>query len=202
MSLETRFSPADFPSFSSAAQDRADAHSNAAGHAAGYAAGLRAAGAELAGQKAALDAEHRATIAHANARLARTLATLAVASAALDARLLPIIADAQQTIAVSAIDLAEAIIGVELSDADHAAAAAVTRALASVDPGRIHSVRLNPLDLALLDDSVRSTASITFVADATVARGDAVADLAVGYVDARISTAVERARRALLGEPS
>ena len=66
------FFPLIFPSLpSSTRQDQADADNRAAGHAAGYAAGLRAAGAELAGQKAALDAEYRAALLHDAARMDR-----------------------------------------------------------------------------------------------------------------------------------
>lgn len=200
MSLD--FLPVTFPSLSTAGRERADADSRAAGHAAGYAAGLRAAGAELAGQRAALDAEHRAAISHERARTDRAIAVLAAAAAALDGRLLPIVSDAQDAIAASALDLAEAIIGAELADDERSAKAAVARVLSAVDPATVITVRLNPLDLGVLDEAVRASAGVHFTADASVARGDALADLPVGYLDARIGTAVARARAAILGEPT
>jgi flagellar assembly protein FliH len=49
---------------------------------------------------------------------------------------------------------------------------------------------------------VRAAAGVELSPDASIARGDAVADLPVGYLDARIGTAVARARAAILGEQS
>jgi flagellar assembly protein FliH len=196
------FLPATFPSLASDAQESADADSRAAGFAAGYAAGLRSAGAELAGQKAALDAEHRAAGLHERARTDRAIAVLTAAASALDRSILPIVADAQDAIAASALDLAEAIIGADLSDGEHAAKAALARALSVVDPSTITTIRLNPLDLGVLDAAVRAAAGVELSPDASIARGDAVADLPVGYLDARIGTAVARARAAILGEQS
>ena len=197
------FFPLIFPSLpSSARQDQADADNRSAGHAAGYAAGLRAAGAELAGQKAALDAEHRAALLHDAARMDRTIAVLTAAAAALDSLLLPVVTDAQDAIAASALELAETIIGEALADGQRSAKAALTRALAAVDPATITTIRLNPLDLGVLDESVRAAAGVSFSADASIARGDAIAMLPFGYLDARIAPAVARARAAILGDTS
>jgi flagellar assembly protein FliH len=191
------FSPVSFPSLPNPVSDQADADARAAGHAAGYAAGLRAAGAELAGQKAALDAEHRAAVLHEAARMDRAIAVLGAASAALDARMVPVLTDAQDAVAASALELAEAILGSELSDGERSARSAVIRVLSAVDPATIVTVRLNPLDLGVLDPSVLSAAAVSFTPDASIARGDAVADLPVGYLDARIATAVDRVRAAI-----
>ena len=197
------FFPLIFPSLpSSANQDQADADNRAAGHAAGYAAGLRAAGAELAGQKAALDAEHRAALLHDAARMDRMIAVLTAAAAALDRLLLPVVTDAQDAIAASALDLAETIIGEALADGERSAKAALTRALAVVDPATITTIRLNPLDLGVLDETVRAAAGVSFTADASIARGDAIAVLPLGYLDARIAPALARARAAILGDVS
>jgi flagellar assembly protein FliH len=64
------------------------------------------------------------------------------------------------------------------------------------------TVRMNPLDLGVLDDAVRAASGVSFTADASIARGDAIADLPLGYLDARIATAVARARAAMLGDTS
>ena len=197
------FFPMTFPSLpATAQQEQADADSRAAGHAAGYAAGLRAAGAELAGQKAALDAEHRAALLHDAARTDRAIVVLTAAALALDSRLLPVVSDAQDAIAASALDLAETIIGAELANSERSAKAALARALAAVDPATITTIRLNPLDLSVLDENVRAASAVSFTADASLARGDAIADLPLGYLDARITTAVARARAAILGDDS
>jgi flagellar assembly protein FliH len=197
------FFPMTFPSLpATAQQEQTDADSRAAGHAAGYAAGLRAAGAELAGQKAALDAEHRAALLHDAARTDRAIVVLTAAALALDSRLLPVVSDAQDAIALSALDLAETIIGAELANSERSAKAALARALAAVDPATITTIRLNPLDLSVLDENVRAASAVSFTADASLARGDAIADLPLGYLDARITTAVARARAAILGDAS
>lgn len=197
------FFPLVFPSLpSSAKHDQADADNRAAGHAAGYASGLRTAGAELAGQRAALDAEHRAALLHDAARMDRTIAVLTAAVAALDSLLLPVVTDAQDAIAASALELAETIIGEALADGERSSKAALTRALAGVDPATITTIRLNPLDLGVLDETVRAAAGVSFTADASIARGDAIAVLPLGYLDARIATAVARARAAILGDAS
>ena len=58
--------------------------------------------------------------------------------------------------------------------------------------------RLHPADLAALGDAVAAS-SVPLVADARLARGDAEVDLPAGLVDARLVTALARARTALLG---
>ena len=47
-----------------------------------------------------------------------------------------------------------------------------------------------------------NAAEVAFVADATLARGDAEAERRIGQVDARLGTALDRARTALLGDPA
>jgi flagellar assembly protein FliH len=118
-----------------------------------------------------------------------------------------VVTDAQDAIAVSALDLAETIIGAELADGERSATAALGRALAVVDPTTITTIRLNPLDLgvldrAVLDGTVRAISGVSLTADASIARGDAIADLPLGFLDARIATAVARARAAILGDSS
>lgn len=201
MSLD--FFPLTFPALAtSPEQQRLDADSRSAGLAAGYAAGLRAAGAELAGQRAALDAEHRAALLHNAARTDRAIAVLTAAASALESRLIPVVTEAQDVIAQSALDLAETIIGAQLADGTSSAKAALGRALAVVDPTTITTVRLHPLDLAVLDDALRAASGVSFTQDASLARGDAIAELPLGYLDARIGTAVARARAAILGDDS
>jgi flagellar assembly protein FliH len=57
---------------------------------------------------------------------------------------------------------------------------------------------MHPDDLALVAD-VAAPDSVELVADPTLARGDAIAELRSGLIDARLTAAVERARAALLG---
>lgn len=88
--------------------------------------------------------------------------------------------------------------------AGRTARAAVARALAGADGSVVTTLRLHPLDLALLDESTRASSApgVVFAADPSLGRGDAEADLPAGLIDARLDTALARARQALLGAPA
>jgi flagellar assembly protein FliH len=189
----------------------------------GYAAGLararahaeqqharRLAGLELASaaREAEREAEHRAA-----------MAAFAAATAAVHRTMLPVLASAERELAQGALALAEAIVGEELGgDPEGAARIAVERVLAHPDASLALRVRVHPDDLAAFDAlTARRAASAPantdldadasgvrlpeLVADPSLARGDAVAELPDGLIDARISTAIARARRALEERP-
>lgn len=198
MSTETVFSRMAFPALRDDSRAAAEARGVAQGHAAGYAAGLRAAAAEIAERDARRDAEHVAALRAAEARTERALSALAAATRALDERALPLVSEAEESIVTLAVQLAEALVGQELSVAEAAARLAVERVLAVAGPESVRAVRLNPGDLAALDENVRRRSRVTLVADPTLASGDAVADLDDGFLDARVSTAMARVREALL----
>jgi flagellar assembly protein FliH len=200
MSADQMFSAVSFPIIRGDHDEALDVQARASGHAAGYAAGLRAASIELAERTARLEAEHDALMRHGQARLDRAIEIMATASLALARRTVPVLAEAHDLLAGSAFALAEAILGRELSNEETSAAAAVKRALASVDPALVVTVRLNPLDLAVFDDETLAATGVTFTPDPELARGDAVTELPIGYLDARITTAVARAKAAILGE--
>jgi len=198
MSPEPTFATLAFPSLRTEQQAELDLRARASGHAAGYAEGLRAANVELEQLRERLQAELDATIRHGQARLDRALEVLEAASAALAARALPVVADAQDALARNALDLAEALLGIELASGDTSARAALTRALSTADAPLVTTVRLNPTDLAVLDEATIAAAGVPLVADPALARGDAIADLPIGYLDARISAATARARTAIM----
>lgn len=206
-----------------------DARAEARGHAAGYAAGLRAAELELAARRAVLEAEHSDLLHRLQAATVSAVEALASSARALDARVAPVLDDAEEALVATAFELAEAVLGYELRasesvhDGPHGAdatargaadtvgpregrtaRAAVARSLAVTDPGDVVTVRLHPADLAQLDAATRDSvaAEVAFVADATLARGDAEAERRIGQVDARLGTALDRARTALLGDPA
>lgn len=194
------FARVAFPVLRDPATSLREDEAAARGHAAGYAAGLRAAAAETAALRASLEAEHRATLAHHAARTDRALTVLTTAAAAIDARQLALRTEAQETLLVTALSLAEAILGYEIrTNTSSTVIAALGRALTVVDPAEIVAVRLNPADLGVLPETTADDLGVTLVADAGVARGDAVADLAQGFVDAALGSALERARHELLG---
>ncbi|PYY64594.1 hypothetical protein DEJ30_06865 [Curtobacterium sp. MCPF17_003] len=186
------------------------------GHAAGYTAGLRAAQAETDALRARLETEHAARIAALQADTARRIAVLDAATNAMLSTVAPVLADAEASVASAAVDLAEAIVGnvVRASRPAHdatvadgpdgqgnreariasGAEATVRRALASVDRTVSVAVRLSPADAARV---AGLDLPVPVVADGALRDGDAVVDLPDGMLDARIATALDRARTAL-----
>lgn len=169
------------------------------GRAEGYAAGLRQAAAETAALRAELIAERDAAIAQATARSAAASAILVASAQALDARQAALRTEAQETLLVTSLQLAAAILGYEVeTNPSSTVIAALTRALSDVDPAEVVAVRLNPVDLTLLDGQADAL-GVAFVADPAIARGDARADLTAGFVDAALGSALARAEQALTG---
>ncbi|MGN8051347.1 hypothetical protein ACTJKO_16830 [Curtobacterium sp. 22159] len=183
------------------------------GHAAGYAAGLRAAQAETDALRARLQAEHEARVASLQADTARRIQVLDAATNALLSRVVPVLSDAEQSVAAAAMELAEAVVGYAIrasrqpgaatdgptetaQEARHpsGAEATVRRALASVDTTVALAVRLSVADAGRVADL---DLPVPVVADASLVDGDAVVDLPDGLLDARIATALDRARTAL-----
>jgi len=200
------FAAIAFPELGAAAVDHEAVQR---GYAAGLARGRARAERELADRRAALDraaAEHRAAAAR---RAGEALDALANAADALHARTAPVLAEAERTLAEAALALAEAVLGAELArdpggvarcmlDAvlEHAAA----RDLVTV---RMHPDAVEALTTGLLDGvpaPAQPYAGVQFVADATLAVGDAVGELSDGLLDSSVAGALARARRALLGE--
>ncbi|QYF74660.1 flagellar assembly protein FliH [Cryobacterium sp. PAMC25264] len=199
---------------------RLDEQWRARGHAAGYTEGLRAAEQAVAERIHRLEVEHAHRLRVDGERAERMLAVLHTAARALDARTVPVLRDAEDTVLAAAFDLAEAIVGHALADEAAAARSALGRAVAAAGggasasgelgssggllaaPGALgaaHTVRLHPDDLAALDPAVTAATGVAFVADAHISRGDAVSEFPDGYLDARIGTALERAKAALGG---
>jgi len=201
MSTDVVFSPVAFPSVGGPAQPADDANARARGHAAGYAAGMRMAEEELRQLAARHAEENAAQLAAADDRADQLAVLLEAAVRSVNARVAPVLDEAQRTLAGAAIELAEAVVGCELADGETSARAAVTRALQGVDPALVLTVRLHPDTLAALDD-VALVAGIAYSADPGLAPGDAITDFAEGYLDARISSALDRARSALLDGPA
>ncbi|MGY4643768.1 FliH/SctL family protein [Cellulomonas sp. URHB0016] len=184
------------------AVDRAASEAaRAEGFAAGFAAGAREA-ARVAEQHAreAL-AARLARESDAAAETTRALDVLASSAAAARSRTEPVVADLQDRLQRAALELAEALLGAELADHDRSARAALARALRHADGIEDVTVRLHPSDLAALRAGAADVPrdGVVLVADPTLVPGDAVAEHADGYLDARLTTAVARARKALGG---
>ena len=172
----------------------------AAGWAAGWAAGTRAAAEAARTQRAALEAEHLAAEAARDAQVAAALAVLRRAADAAAARVVPVLEAAGDTLDEGAVLLAQAVLGAELANDEDRARAALARALSLPHDAGLHTVRLHPSDLQVLATVAPALpAGVQLVPDPALRPGDAVSELPDGFLDARISTAVERALRALAG---
>lgn len=194
------FAPAAFPRLGGpdhrAEQERARRRGYADGHAEGYRAGAAQAEAEARAAE-----EHRtrreASRAH---ETATAVAALHAAATSLTAREQELAAVAHEQVLRHAIELAELILAAELSDHGASAAAALRRVLAVPEAAGARTVRVHPDDLRVLEHDPAATGhGFTLVADATLDRGDAVAVPEHGVIDARVSAALDRARRVLDG---
>ena len=199
MSTDLAFSELRYPTITTAGLEEETERARIRGHAAGYAAGLRAAEADSAADTARARAERAALREDAIAALTAALGALEGAARQLGARQAPVLAEADESLTAAAIELAESIIGHELQPGEASARAALDRALACVEPEAILAVRLSPVDLAVLDAHEISAPELRFVADPTLAPGDAVVEVASGRIDARIRASLDRARAELGG---
>lgn len=173
-----------------------------AGYAAGFAAGSRAAAETTQGLHEHLRVRAAAAEAARDAAHRAALAALARATEAATARVIPVLDDARDLLYSRALELARAVVGAELSDADTSATSALARAARVPHDVRVQTVRLHPSDLAALAGASGEPTGVELVADASLAPGDAVSTFEGGFFDARIETAFDRARTALLASPA
>jgi type III secretion system HrpE/YscL family protein len=115
-------------------------------------------------------------------------------------------AGAERELRALAVRIAEKILGRELALRPEAVLDVVAEALALTGDPRELIVRVSPDDLAALErgkprllERCRS-ATLSFRADETVARGGCVVETELGVVDARLSTQLEAIERALRGD--
>ncbi|MFC7861648.1 flagellar assembly protein FliH [Arthrobacter koreensis] len=199
-SQERTFSRMAYPALGGYDAERAAERGRAQGHAAGYAAGLHAAAAETARLRQELKTRLDAETAALRARADHALALLNAAEQSVAQQTVPVIAEVQDALAAAALELAEALLGRELANGETSSRAALDRALSGVDVRLVQQVRMHPEDLAVLGDDVLNQAGVVFVADSALKRGDAVTEFPDGFLDATLSTALSRARTALLGD--
>jgi flagellar assembly protein FliH len=196
MSTEA-FSPVLFPRLDGRADGAEHARARMRGYAEGHAEGYRAGLAEAEAAQSIAAAQQAARDDAAAREVESAVSALHAAARSFGDREHELTDAAGDEVLRCAIELAELILGAELTDAGAAAAAAARRALAAAEPAEIREVRLHPDDLRTLQNRESELAAFTLVADGTLERGDAVATLAHGHIDARIGSALERARRAL-----
>jgi flagellar assembly protein FliH len=171
------------------------------GHAAGYAAGVRAAAKEQRRWRDRMAAEQAASLAAGQQDLDRAVRALAVARTDFAHRNVQALQDAEEVLARTALELAEAILGYELAEGTRTARAALARALSGSDAATVLAIRLHPADIDVLTrEGQELPAGLPLIGDPSLGRGDAKVEYQQGWFDAGLRTALERARAALLGE--
>lgn len=198
--------PAVFPVVATAAQSHVHADAKARGftqgHAAGYAAGLQLAGCETAAAGLRQDAAHEALVKELQTEHDAEVQVLRSVAAALAERTTPVLAEAEQALFSHALELAEALLGHELSDGETSARTALARALGGGSTDVPLSICMHPADLAELSGApgkfINLPVSVQLLPDPSLDRGDAVANYPHGFLDARLRTAAARAKAALL----
>lgn len=179
---------------------RQDAKS--AGYATGWAHGIQAAR-DIARRLAERTEQEQAAAETVRAgQISQAVAALDTAAGRLERLSVPSAEQLESVIVTSAFTLAEAIIAARLADDTVRGRDALTRALALAPQGEPVTVHLNPDDHHVITTTAPTAASdlgrtVTLVPDASLAPGDATAECAATNVDARIETALARAREAL-----
>ncbi|MGH3688811.1 MAG: FliH/SctL family protein [Microbacterium sp.] len=191
------FSPVLFPRLDGGGGVEEHARARMRGYADGHAEGFRAGLAEAESVQRVAEDERNERERAAAHEIESAIATLHAAARSLADRERELTSAAQEQVLSCAIELAELIIAGELSDAGASAAIAARRAVADVDHSEIREVRLHPDDLRTLQASADELAAFALVSDDTLARGDAIATLDHGHIDARIGSALARAHLAL-----
>ena len=162
------------------------------GHHAGYEEGFQSGFADGI-------AEARARTEDLAARLTGLIPQFGDAAAALYAREATARQEIEDQVVAVAFEIAQVLVGHELSHAEHAGRDALARAL-DFAPEQGHVIaRLHPDDLGALGDpaDLAPGRSLVVVADATMRPGDCVVDVNGCRIDARLDTAIERVRAVL-----
>lgn len=168
------------------------------GYAAGYAAGMRAAAEAARRQREQIQASAEAAEQDAAAELRAATAALRAAAQAFHREVAPVVTSAESTLVEAGLELAEEIVGTELIHGEHSAQAALTRVLSQLEPADVSRIRMHPQTATQLSEGAAAQAGIRVIPDVRLQPGDAVADLPEGFLDARIGTALQRCREALL----
>jgi flagellar assembly protein FliH len=183
------------------AQVRAEAE--AAGYAAGWAQGRHEAQ-DAAQAQADRDAQAVEEVMALHAvQVDRAIDAVVAAAQSLEQRAIPVVRDIENTVAETALMVAEAVLGRELLTATAPGKEAIARALALAPEQSPVTVRLNPADrmtIGLSDGTtelVMDGRAITLIDDPTMKRGDAVALCDATTIDARLGPALDRVREVL-----
>lgn len=150
----------------------------------------------LAAGRAAMAAEVDA----ARARLTTAAGALTAAAGELSRRQAVELSQLEDVVAGLAYEIASAVIGREVAASATPAADALARALALTPPAAAAIARFHPDDVAVMEVAVPLDRPVTVVPDPAVEPGGCVVDVGDCRIDAQISAALDRVRRALLGD--
>ncbi len=197
----TSFKPASITPHRTDAGDPA----RTAGFSAGWAAGARAAADAAAAERTRLQAEHDAREAQRDEAVSTALNALGAAMDQWHHKAMPIIDDARRTMYSAALDLASAILQREIEPGSSSARTLLDRALKLPIEATPSVLRLHPDDLLHVNLLIESgqaevPAGLRLVGDSRLSHGDAITEHEDGALDARIGTALARAREVLLGD--
>lgn len=195
--MSTSFAPLAFPVLKNSEFTEVAERARVQGHTVGYTAGRREALESLAAEKAKLRAEHEAALATEVDDFRIAFGALRVASAQLTEKSSAVIEISDSALLRAAVDIATVIVGHEILDREGSALAAVRRALAAAGDAPVRGIRMNPRDVEIVAEAAGGNTEVRLVADDTIERGDSIAELVDGIVDARIGTALARVRAAL-----
>jgi flagellar assembly protein FliH len=184
---------ADFTAAEQAGYEQGYAHGYEEGKAVGYADGYQA-----GNDRAATDALAAAT--ERERRLTEAITALATAARDCQTRQSAAIDDIEQTVVEAVFDLAETLLGREMSRTKTPGRDALRRALALTDSHGPAVARLNPDDLETIGDyaDLAPGRAITLVADGSIEPGGCVLEAGSTRVDAQLGPALRRAKQALL----
>ncbi len=176
-----------------------------AGFAAGWAAGARAAADAATTERTRLQAEHDAREAQRDVAASHALGALGAAMDQWNHKALPAMDEARRTLYAAALDLAAAILQREIEPGTSSARTLLDRALALPIEATPSVLRVHPDDLLHLNLLIESgqaavPAGLRLVGDSRLSPGDAITEHEDGALDARIGTALARAREVLLGD--
>ena len=174
-----------------------------AGYAEGWAQGQREAALALAAAQDQAAATERAYAAQRAAATQQALGALLRAAAGLDERTVATVEQIEQLVSGYAAELAEAIVGRELTDPQTRGPDALRRAMALAPTTGPVTVSLHPDDHRLLTEATRDGEltvdgrPVQLRPDPSLRPGDAVAESGPMTIDATIAGGVARAREAL-----
>jgi flagellar assembly protein FliH len=180
-----------------ARQERESAEAN--GYEAGLAIGREQAQSELEQGRMALAREFADRTERLDAQYQQAISTIHQAAQSLHMGLVNTVGDAQDRINDVSVKIALAVIGMELTDASSAARAAINRVLTTVEFAEITEVRMHPDDVTAVA-GMPELPHVKLTADDTISRGDAVATLTSGWLNARIDESLNRVHAALAAD--